>query len=148
MSAINDLANGEATTRSYVLCVAASFSYDDFTSGTGLPFCTLPIGAYVLGGLVNITTQWVAATSAGLEVGDSSDVTRYLDSFDINSGTPLQEFDDVNLFDAAGGGNNFKVAAATDEVLIEITVVGAVTAGVGEACLFYVDPTKADENYE
>ncbi len=147
MSALADLANGEVTTRSYVLNVSASFSYDDFTSGTGLAFCTLPLGAYVLGGLLNITTAWDSASSAGCEIGDSGDVTRYLDSVDIKDLTPTQEFDDVNLFDAAGGANNFKVAAATDEVLIEITWSGAPTAGVGDVSLFYVDPTKADENY-
>jgi hypothetical protein len=148
MSAINDLANGESTTRSYVLCVAAGFSYDDFTSGTGLPFCTLPIGAYVLGGLLNITTAWNSGTSDGLEIGDSADDNRYLASTDAQA-VAITELSLVNAFDAAGGGNLFEAAAASDEVLIEVTSVGtAASAGVGKAVLLYIDPTKADENYE
>lgn len=147
MSTRSDLANGEATTRSYVLCVAAEFSYDDFTSGTGLPFCTLPIGARVLGGFVDITTAWDSSVSDTLEIGDSTDPNEYVSALDAQS-VATTEFSLSNLFDAAGSITP-AIVAATDEILIEITSSGtAATAGAGNAAMFYVDLTKADENYE
>jgi hypothetical protein len=147
MSATPDLANGEATTRSYVLAVNAGFSYDDFTSGTGLPFCTLPIGARVLGGFCAITTAWNSGTSDSLEIGDATDPNEYLSALDAQA-VATTEFSLSNLFDAAGAITP-AIVAATDEILIEITSAGtAATAGVGNACMFYVDVTKADENYE
>ena len=147
MSTVSDLARGEATSRSYVLCVAASFSYDDFTSGVGLPFCTLPVGARVLGGYCEIQTAWDSGTSDSLEIGDATDPNEYLSALDAQTAA-ITEFSLSNYFDAAGAITP-AITAATDEILIEITSAGtAATAGVGEAGMFYVDPTKADENYE
>ncbi len=147
MSAQADLANGEVTTRSYVLSVTANFSYDDFTSGVGLPFCTLPVGAQVIGGYCRITTAWDSGTSDSLEIGDATDPNEYISAQDATSAV-LQEFSLSNLFDAAGATTP-QILAATDETLIEITSVGsAATAGVGSACMLYIDTTKADENYE
>ena len=147
MSTQADLANGEATSRSYLLAVSANFSYDDFTSGTGLPFCTLPVGAYVLGGYVNIATAWDSGTSDSLEIGDSTDPNEYVSALDAQS-TGTTRFSLSNMFDAAGAATP-AITAATDEILIEITSAGtAATAGVGSAAMFYFDPTKADENYE
>jgi len=147
MSAQADLANGEVTTRSYVLCVTAGFSYDDFTSGVGLAFCTLPIGAQVIGGYCRITTAWDSGTSDSLEIGDSTDPNEYISAQDATSAV-LQEFSLSNLFDAAGATTP-TILATTDEILIEITSVGtAATAGVGNAAILYLDLTKADENFE
>jgi hypothetical protein len=147
MSTISDLARGEATTRSYPLFVNASFSYDDFTSGVGLPFCTLPIGARVLGGFCAITTAWDSGTSDSLEIGDATDPNEYLSALDAQSAVTT-EFSLSNMFDAAGAITP-AIVAATDEILIEITSAGtAATAGVGNAGILYVDVTKADENYE
>ena len=145
MSAQPDLANGEATTRSYVLAVGASFSYDDFTSGVGLPFCTLPIGARVLGGFCAITTVWDGTTDT-LEIGDATDPNEYLSALDAQAAATT-EFSLSNLFDAAGSITP-AIVAATDEILIEITTVGTASAGAGNATIFYIDTTKADENYE
>lgn len=147
MSAQHDLANGEAQTRSYLLAVSASFSYDDFTSGVGLAFCTLPIGARVLGGYCNIVTAWDSGTSDSLEIGDATDPNEYLSALDAQA-TGTTEFSLSNLFDAAGAITP-PIVAASDEILIEITSVGtAATAGVGNATMFYQDVTKFDENYE
>lgn len=147
MSTQADLANGEATSRSYLLAVSASFSYDDFTSGTGLPFCTLPVGARVLGGYCDITTAWDSGTSDSLEIGDATDPNEYLSALNAQS-VAITEFSLSNMFDAAGSITP-AITAATDEILIEITSAGtAATAGVGSAAMFYFDPTKADENYE
>lgn len=147
MSSQPDLANGEATTRSYVLCVNASFSYDDFTSGVGLPFCTLPVGARVLGGFCAITTAWNSGTSDSLEIGDATDPNEYLSALDAQSAVTT-EFSLSNMFDAAGAITP-AIVAASDEILIEITSAGtAATAGAGNAAMFYIDITKADENYE
>ena len=147
MSTQNDLARGEATTRSYVLAVSAGFSYDDFVSGTGLPFCTLPVGARVLGGFCAITTVWNSGTSDSLEIGDATDPNEYLSALDAQAAATT-EFSLSNLFDAAGAITP-AITAATDEILIEITSAGAAgTQGVGNAAMFYIDVTKADENYE
>jgi hypothetical protein len=147
MSTRHDLANGETTSRSYVLCAAAEFSYDDFTSGTGLPFCTLPIGSRVLGGFLDVTTAWDSGTSDTGEIGDATDPNEYITGIDMTSAVTT-EFSLSNLFDAAGSITP-AILAATDEILIEITSVGtAATAGAGNAAMFYVDLTKADENYE
>ncbi len=148
MSTVNDLARGEAKTRSYMLCVSAGFSYDDFTSGTGLPFCTLPNGAYVLGGFVHITTVWDDSTSDTLIVGDATDPNEYVSGLDIKSAIVLQEFALSNMFDAAGAITP-KIIAATDEILITITsVTDDDSQGIGNASMFYVNPSKADENYK
>ena len=148
MSAQSDLANGEAVTRSYVLVVNASFSYDDFTSGTGLPFATLPIGAVVLSSYLRIITAWNSGTSDTLIVGDASDPNEYYSAIDATSAvaTPCTL---SNVFDISAGSITPKIIAASDEILITITSAGtAATAGVGELAMFYFDPTKADENYE
>ncbi len=145
MSAQSDLANGESTTRSYVLVVSAGFSYDDFTSGVGLAFCTLPIGARVLGGFCAITTVWDGTTDT-LEIGDATDPNEYLTGLNVQSAATT-EFSLSNLFDAAATITP-AIIAATDEILIEITTVGTATAGIGNAAIFYVDLTKADENFE
>ena len=147
MSKQSDLANGEVQTRSYVLFVSASFSYDDFTSGVGLPFCTLPIGARVLGGYCDITTAWDSGTSDSLEIGDATDPNEYLSALDATS-VAITEFSLSNMFDVAGAVTP-AILATTDEILIEITSVGtAATAGAGTAGMIYVDPTKSDENFE
>lgn len=148
MSSQNDLAQGEAQTRSYVLAVSAGFSYDDFTDAVGLPFCTLPIGARVLGGFCAITTVWNSTTSDSLEIGDATDPNEYLSALDAQAAATT-EFSLSNLFDAAGSITP-AIVAATDEILIEITAGTADTAtqGIGNACMFYFDVTKADENYE
>lgn len=148
MSSQNDLANGEATTRSYVLFVSASFSFEDFTDAVGLPFCTLPVGARVLGGFVDITTVFNSTTSDTLEIGDSTDPNEYLSGLDAQA-IAIVEFSLSNMFDAAGAITP-AILATTDEILIEITAGTADTAttGEGNAGLFYVDVTKADENYE
>lgn len=147
MSAISDLANGEVTTRSYALCVAATMSYDDFTSGTGLPFCTLPIGAYILGGFVNVTTAWNSGTSDGMEIGTSADDNQILASVSVAS-IAKHHITLENAFDVASTEPD-PVTAATDEVLIEVTSAGtAATAGVAQVVMLYVDVTKSDENYE
>ena len=146
MSGIHDLANGEATTRSYVLCVYASFSYDDFTSGVGLPFCTLPVGAIVLGGILAQTVAWNSGTSDLLTIG-GTDVDEIYASTTCaaiaNHHIVLQ-----NAYDAAST-EPVPVVAADREVKITITSAGAAgTAGAGSLFLTYIDPTKADENYE
>ena len=82
MSAQADLANGEVTTRSYVLCVNANFSFEDFTTGVGIPFCTLPIGARVLGGFFEILVAWYSGTSDTFEVGDAVDPNEYISAQD------------------------------------------------------------------
>ncbi len=145
MSTRADLANGETTSRSYVLCVAAEFSYDDFTSGVGLPFCTLPVGARVLGGFVDITVAWDGTTDT-LEIGDATDPNEYISGLNAQS-IAIQEFTLANLFDAAATITP-AIVAATDEILIEITTVGTAAAGVGNAAMYYIDGTKSDENYE
>ena len=148
MSTQSDLANGEVQTRSYVLFVSASFSYDDFTSGIGLPFCTLPIGARVLGGYCDITTAWNSLTSDSLEIGDASDPNEYLSALDATS-VAITEFSLANMFDISAGAITPAIVAASDEILIEITSVGtAATTGAGTAGMYYVDPTKSDENFE
>jgi hypothetical protein len=82
-----------------------------------------------------------------LEIGDATDPNEYLSALDAQSAVTT-EFSLSNLFDAAGAITP-AIVAATDEILIEITSAGtAATAGVGNACMFYVDVTKADENYE
>jgi len=148
MSTRSDLARGEATTRSYLLVVSAGFDYADFTSGTGLPFCTLPIGAIVASGLCRITTAWNSGTSDSLEIGDASDPNEYLSALDATAvaSTP---FTLSNVFDISAGSITPAIVAASDEILIEITSAGtAASAGIGDAHMFYFDPTKADENYE
>jgi len=148
MSTQNDLAQGEAQTRSYVLAVSAGFSYDDFTDAVGLPFCTLPIGARVLGGYVDIVTAFDSTSSDTLIVGDASDPNEYITALDAQA-IAITEFSLSNLFDAAGAITP-AIVAASDEILITVTAGTAdtATAGVGTACMFYFDVTKADENYE
>jgi hypothetical protein len=52
------------------------------------------------------------------------------------------------MFDAAGAVTP-AILAATDEITMTITSAGAAgTAGAGNAAFIYIDPTKADENYE
>ena len=148
MSTVNDLARGEATTRSYILAVSAAFSYDDFTSGVGLPFATLPIGALVCSGVCRITTAWDSGTSDSLEVGDASDPNEYLSALDAQA-VAATPFTLSNVFDISAGSITPLIVAASDEILIEITSAGtAATAGVGALHMFYIDPSKADENYE
>jgi len=147
MSTRADLANGLATSRSYVLCAVGEFSYDDFTSAVALPFCTLPIDARVLGGFVAITTAFNDGTSDTLIVGDDADPNEYLDALDAQVATTT-EFSLSNLFDAAGAITP-AIVAASDNIGITVTsVAGDGTAGVGNAAIFYVDVTKADENFE
>lgn len=148
MSAQSDLASGEATTRSYVLAVSAGFSYDDFTDAVGLPFCTLPIGARVLGGYVDISTVFNSTTSDTLIIGDATDPNEYVSALNAQAAATTP-FSLSNMFDAAGAVTP-AITAATDEILITITAGTADTAtqGVGSACIFYVDVTKSDENYE
>ena len=148
MSTQSDLARGEATSRSYVLAVSAGFSYDDFTDAVGLPFCTLPIGARVLGGYCDITVAFDSTTSDTLEIGDAVDPNEYLSALDAQA-VAITEFSLSNLFDAAGAITP-AIIAASDEILIEVTAGTADTAtvGTGSACMFYFDPTKADENFE
>ena len=147
MSAQADLANGESTTRSYVLCVSANYSWEDFVTAVGTPFCTLPIGARVLGGFVATTTVWDDTTSDTLIVGDATDPNEYITALDVQAAA-TQEFSLSNMFDAAGTTTP-AIIAATDEILITITsVTDDVSAGVGNAAIFYIDVTKADENYE
>lgn len=125
--------------RSYVLCVAAGFSYDDFTSGVGKSFAKLPVGSIVTGGGIAITTVWNSGTSDSLEVGDSADPNEYHSAEDITSAF-------VGAFDATPG---IPVTTSTQSLLIEITSAGAAaTAGVGQIYVTYVDPSKADENFE
>jgi len=149
MSTRSDLARGEATTRSYLLCVSAGFSYDDFTDAVGLPFCTLPIGAIVLSGLLRITTAFNSTTSDTLIVGDASDPNEYLSALDAQAiaDTP---FTLSNVFDISAGSITPAIVAASDEITITVTAGTAdtATAGVGDLHMFYIDPTKADENYE
>lgn len=147
MSERNDLANGESTTRSYLLAVSAGFSYDDFVSAVALPFCTLPIGARVLGGFVAITTVWDDTTSDTLIVGDGADPNEYLTGLDATA-LATTEFSLSNLFDAAAAITP-AIVAASNELTITITsVTGDPSQGIGNATVFYFDPTKADENYE
>ena len=143
MSAKHDLANGENTSRTYQLAVCAGFSYDDFTSGTGLGFCNLPVGSYVTGGFINITTNWNSGTSAVIEVGDSTDPNRYAGQDNL-----LAAGDEAYAIDGVAT-HKFAITAALDDILIEVTESGtAATAGAGDICLLYVDMTKSDENYE
>jgi len=140
MSSRTDIANGQVTARSYVLCVAGEFSYDDFTSGTGLAFCTLPVGAIVTGGDLRVTTNWDSGTSAGMEIGDSATAARYLSSENL-----LAAGDEYAALVPTG----FEVTSATDQILLEVTEAGtAATAGAGNLVVLYVDPTKHDENFE
>jgi len=112
-----------------------------------LPFCTLPIGARVLGGFCAITTVWNSGTSDSLEIGDATDPNESLSGLDATAAATT-EFSLSNMFDAAGAITP-AIVAATDEILIEITSAGtAATQGAGNAGIVYVDVTKADENYE
>ncbi len=143
MSAKADLANGAVTARSYQLAVSATFSYDDFTSGTGLAFCALPVGSYVTGGFINITTNWNSGTTAVIEVGDSTDPNRYAGQDNLlAAGAEAYAIDGVTT-------HKFAITSALDDILVEVTETGtAATAGVGDICLLYVDMTKYDENFE
>jgi len=146
MSAQSQLAQGETTTRSYLLAASASFVHGDFVSGVGIPFCTLPVGAVVIGGYVDITIAWDGVTSSSLEIGDATDPNEYVSALDATA-IAITEFSLSNMFDAAGAITP-KILTTTDEILIEITDVGARTLGAGNAAMFYFDPSKADENYE
>ena len=148
MSTRADLNAGLTTSRSYVLCAAAGFDFADFvTSGTSIPFCTLPIDARVLGGYVAITTVFDAATSDTIIVGDAADDNEYMSGLDAQVAATT-EFSLSNLFDAAGA-NTPAIVAASDNIAITNTWVGAkAAAGIGDLAIFYVDVTKADENFE
>lgn len=149
MSTRSDLANGEATSRSYMLAVSAGFSYDDFTDAVGLPFATLPVGAIVLSGLLRITTVFDSTTSDTLIIGDATDPNEYLDALDAQAAASTP-FTLSNVFDISAGSITPAIVAATDEILITITAGTADTAtqGAGDCHMFYIDPSKADENYE
>lgn len=143
MSSTPDLANGAVDVRSYRLAVSAEFSYDDFTSGTGLAFCTLPVGSVVMGGVIGITTNWNSGTSAVIEVGDSTDPNRYAGQDNL-----LSAGDEYYAIDGPTT-HKFVITSALDDILIEVTETGtAATAGAGYAILEYIDPAKADENFE
>jgi hypothetical protein len=143
MSTRSDLANGIVTSRSYVLCVAGEFSFDDFTSGVGLGFCTLPVDSVITGGALFVTTNWDSGTTAGLEIGDSADDNRYLTSENLLAAG--DEYAAISQVAAPG----YVTTSATDDILIEVTETGtAATAGAGNLFLTYVDVTKGDENFE
>lgn len=138
---MHDLANGKLDTRSYALVAAASFSYDDFTSGVGLAFCTLPLNSVVIAGGVTISTAWDSGTSDTLEIGDGNDSDEYVGSVDAQSAAST-------ILDA-DGLPGIPVDSDTQDILIEITSAGtAATAGVGSAFIVYAAPELAHENFE
>jgi len=148
MSTVQDLANGEITARSYILSVFGSFSYDDFTSGTPLPYCTLPVGAVVMGGFSNIVTAWNSGTSDTGILGSTDDDNEFITALDMTS-TGYILFTLATKFDAGGTNTAPAIVAASDEIQFQWTGAGTVpTAGVGQVQLSYIDPTKQDENYE
>lgn len=148
MSEVQDLANGEITARSFILSVYGAFSFDDFVSGTPLPFCTLPVGAIVMGGFSVISTAWNSGTSDTGILGSTDDDNEQISALDMTSATTTL----ITLstkFDAGGTNTAPDIVAASDEIQFQWTGVGtAPTAGVGAVQLSYVDPTKQDENYE
>jgi hypothetical protein len=141
--AIHDIANGKVQTRSYSLVVVGSFSYDDFTSGTGLAFCDIGVGSIVVGGALFVTTNWNSGTTAGAELGDATTANRYMASENLLAAG--DEFGPVVEVAAPG----YLTVAATAEILLEVTESGtAATAGAGYAYIEYISTTKADENFE
>ena len=133
---------GKLTTRSWQLCAAIDVVYSDFTSGTGLAICTLPVGGQVTGGAVTVTTNWDSGTSAGMEIGDASDDNRYMTTLNL-----LVAGSEYSAITNAAG---YAVATSTQQdILAEVTEAGtAATAGAARIVLLYVDTNKADENYE
>jgi len=136
MSTRTDFANGKITTRSYELVISGGFSFDDFVTTVAIVFCTLPVGAVVTGGYVNVTTAWDITTSL-LDIGDSTDIDEY-------SSTAI----DLEVVAATALTlTGFQTTTALDDIQLIVT---STAPTVGEANLFltYVDTTKADENFE
>lgn len=129
-----------ADTRSYLLVAYNSFTYADFTSGTGEAMFALPQGAIVRGGSLIVDTNWNSGTSAGAEVGDAGSAARYLSSENL-----LAAGDEYAELVPTG----YAVTNANRNLLVEVTETGtAATAGAGRITVEYFEPTQAHENFE
>lgn len=137
MSTRSDFAAGKVSTRSYVLCVVIGFSYNDFVTTVVTPIASLPPGAVVVAGYLNVTTAWNITTST-IDIGYTGDLDEY-------TSTPL-DLESATAQALTITGYQVIVGVAED---IQATIIStAPTAGEANVFLNYVDTTKADENFE
>lgn len=136
MSTRTDIANGLVTTRSYSLCIAGEYSFDDFVTTVAYPFAILPIGAVVVGGYFNVSTVWDITTSL-VDLGDQVDIDEY-------SSTP----DDLEVLGVTALTlTGIQVTTLINELNLIVTST-APTTGEGDVFVEYVDLRKGDENFE
>jgi len=137
MSTRADFGTGTITSRSYVLCVSGFFAFDDFVTTVVTDFCTLPVGAVVVAGELNVTTAWDITTST-IDIGYDDDPDEYTSS-------PL----DLEVVAATSLTlTGYQVVIGDDEE-IKVTIIStAPTAGEANVFLNYSDTVRADENFE
>lgn len=121
--------------RQYILSAEIAFDYTHLQdTAVAVPAVKLPYGAVVAGGAVIVDTAFNTATSAVLDVGDSTTANRYVN--------------DVNL-KAAGITPLVPTGYVSDGNEINITpvLVGtAATAGAGRLRVDYYIQNRAMEN--
>lgn len=120
--------------RQTVLSAMVHFTYADFTSGSATAAVTLPGGAHVVSGQLVVTTAWNSATSAAIEVGDTSAVDSLMSSQDVKTAAGVW---DITPYTGA--------YSAKEDITIELTEVGAATAGAGYLVINYVIDGRAVE---
>ena len=120
--------------RQWALVAEAAFQFDSYTSGVQEAAIDIPVNARVVGGYVSIETAWDSATSATLIVGDGTDDNRYASAVDAKAAGS------TNL--GLGLGYLYTVK---DTIDIQITDVGAPTAGAGRVVVFYTIDDRANE---
>jgi hypothetical protein len=120
--------------RQWPLTAEASFDFDDYTSGVAFAVVDVPAGAIVVGGYVMVTTAWDSATSSTLQVGDGGSASRYDPS-------------DVDMKAATGKQivPSGYVYPTKDTIDIEITDVGAPSAGVAKVVIEYIIEGRGNE---
>jgi hypothetical protein len=93
----------------------------------------LPIGSYVTGGLLDVTTQFTTGTSAtgALTVEGANDLV----SATIVSGAPFSTTGQKDIVPDATGSTALELTAARNPALVVGT--GTITAGAFKLVLFY-----------
>lgn len=121
--------------RQYPLAAVASFTYDDFTSGTYLPMVEVPSDAIVIGGFLVIDTVFDSGTTDTFTVGDSVDDDEYGSAIDGQAAA---------LTAITPTGYKF---TANGTVGLKLTSVGtAATQGAGRLVVQYVRDGRSNEN--